>query len=138
LDAGLGVSRTLAVGVFGQLGTYGDTDGCPSCSARSIAVGPWVRYHLVQGTRFDPWLSLGLGYRLLSIDTEQGSLDYSGIDWLRVQLGGDWYATSQLGFGPLIEFDVGVYGDRPDGSGDAAAHFLALVGLRVAVDLPGK
>src|ERR1041384_5750079 len=71
LDAGLGLSRYVAVGVFGTFAGYTRGDSCGTrCSGKSLSIGPFVRYHLTQGLRFDPWLSLGGGYRQLSFETE--------------------------------------------------------------------
>jgi hypothetical protein len=139
LEAAIGVSRTVALGAWGQAASFGSTDTCPECSASSLAGGAFVRYHLVQGVRFDPWMSAGLGYRVLSIDnTPAGKQDFSGIEWLRFAVGGDWYAFSLFGLGPFLELDMGIYGTRPDSAGDSAAHFQLVVGARVTLDVPGK
>ncbi|HEY3493727.1 MAG TPA: hypothetical protein VGK73_03530, partial [Polyangiaceae bacterium] len=55
LDLGFGISRSVTLGVFGEFAYY-PAKRCPDCSATSIGVGPFVRYHLVQGARFDPWM----------------------------------------------------------------------------------
>jgi len=139
LEAAIGVSRTVALGVWGQAVSFGSSDECPDCSASSLAGGVFARYHLVQGVRFDPWLSAGLGFRTTSIDdTPTGKQDYSGIEWLRLAVGGDWYAFSLLGFGPFLEFDMGVFSTHPDSAGDSAAHFQLVLGARITLDVPGK
>ncbi|HEX9622528.1 MAG TPA: hypothetical protein VF989_20430 [Polyangiaceae bacterium] len=137
-DLGLGVSRAAAIGIWGQLVLFSDEEGCPCSNATSFAVGPWVRYHLVQGVRLDPWLSLGLGYRRFSFDLAGEDQSYQGFDWLRVQLGGDWYAAPQLGIGPFLELDLGTYTSRPDDTSQGSVYAQGLVGVRVALDLPGK
>jgi hypothetical protein len=145
-ELALGVSRTVSLGVWGQLLTFGDSDDCPTCSSSSFGVGAFVRYHLVQGTRFDPWMSAGAGYRRTSIeDFPGGDVDYSGIEWLRLQVGGDWYPVSVLGIGPLLELDMGIYSDR-SGAGaaavtpefDQAAHWQLIVGAQIRLDIPGR
>lgn len=145
-DLGIGISRTVVLGAWGQLLRFDGGDDCPGCSASSLGVGAFVRYHLVQGTRFDPWMSAGIGYRKTSIeDLPGGSLDYSGIEWLRLQVGGDWYfLANMLAVGPLLELDMGIYSDR-SGSGmqaipgfEQAAHWQFIVGARLSLDIPGK
>src|SRR5262245_48798977 len=42
LDLGFGLSRSVAVGAWGELSTHGTGEG-------GYALGPFVRYHLVQG-----------------------------------------------------------------------------------------
>jgi hypothetical protein len=145
VDLGIGISRTVALGAWGQFLKFGDSDECTSCSASSLGLGAFVRYHLVQGTRFDPWMSAGIGYRRTSIqDAPGGDLDYSGIEWLRLQVGGDWYPVNVLGIGPLFELDMGIYSDR-SGSGaqgapalEQAMHWQFIVGARLSLDIPGK
>lgn len=139
LDVGYGVSRTVVVGAWGQALFLGSSDDCPSCSTSSMAFGAQLRYHLVQGMRFDPWMSAGLGYRLTTIDTPAGKVDYAGVEWLRLQVGGDWYAFQNLGFGPYAELDLGRYSSRSPGSlGSAENHWHFALGARVVFDTPGK
>jgi hypothetical protein len=139
LDAAYGLSRTVAVGAWGQYLSLGSSDPCKDCKTKSTAFGAFVRYHLVQGTRFDPWMAAGLGYRMTTISGLGQDVKYSGIEWLRLVVGGDWYAFNAVGFGPYLELDMGRYGTRSPGSlGDSANHWHFLMGARVTLDVPGK
>lgn len=140
-DIGYGVSRTVVLGVYGDLGLPHDQTAsdsplksCSSCGGSSLSVGPFVRYHLVQGVRFDPWLSAGTGFR----KTTLGSASWVGWDVIRVALGGDFYGWSSFGFGPFAEFAVGTYFDATPKltSHNVNANFT--LGLRVVFDAPGK
>jgi hypothetical protein len=137
-DLGIGLSRSVFVGAWGQAAWLGDGGDCAGdCSGKSYAFGPFVRYHLVQGVRFDPWLSAGVGYRTTNLDP--AGVSYGGFELLRLQVGGDWYATTNFGIGAVLELDLGVYTTRSEGSiGDAAAHWQFASGLRVVFDVPGK
>jgi hypothetical protein len=139
-DIGVGVSRAVVLGLYGQLVSYSSPKACSGCSGTSTAAGVFVRYHLVQGTRYDPWISAGIGYRGLSVDRDSGSdLGYSGVEWLRLQVGGDWYPLSVLGLGPFLELDAGSYfahDDTPDA--DTSVYVNLLAGARVVLDFPGK
>jgi hypothetical protein len=137
LELGYGVSHSLMVGLWGQYASFGAGSDCSSCSTRSLAGGPFVAYHLVQGVRFDPWMSAGLGYRADTISMGGSSVSYSGIEWLRLEVGGDWYASSQLGVGPFLELDTGAFTSRPANT-DGALNWHFLAGARVTFDLPGK
>jgi hypothetical protein len=97
-------------------------------------VGPLIRYHLVQGVRFDPWLSAGAGFR----KTTLGSEAWTGVDIVRLALGGDFYAWPSLGFGPFVEMAIGTYVDATPKltSHNVNANFT--LGLRVVLDAPGK
>jgi hypothetical protein len=144
LDLGYGVSRSVVIGVWGQYANFAESTDCgtdpddPGCTASSYALGPFVRYHIVQGTRFDPWMLAGLGYRAMSVKSSSGTVDYSGVEWLRLALGGDYYPLGNVGFGPFVELDVGVFGTRPPESGGSMPHFNLVAGLRIVLDVPGK
>jgi hypothetical protein len=140
LDAGLGVSRAVALGIWGSFASYTDGHNCgASCGGRAFSVGPFARYHLSQGLRFDPWLSLGAGYRQLSFQAESGSRQkFSGFEWLRLELGADYYAFSGLAFGPYGALGLSSYNQRPAGAGAASVNAELSVGLRVMLDLPGR
>jgi hypothetical protein len=132
-DAGIGVSRSVVLGAYGQYLRLDEGSDCASCDPSSIGAGVFARYHLVQGVRFDPWASLGVGYR--SFDT--GDAQYTGIEWLRLTVGGDWYALSQIGFGPYLELDFGSFFDTPSGS-DTAVYATFAAGFRLVFDAQGK
>lgn len=148
VEATIGVSRSVFVGAWGQYLKLSGDSGCrgdeiaavtanEDCGLSSFAVGPMVRYHLVQGLRFDPWLAAGVGYRKTRVDP--GQIDYTGIEWLRLAVGGEWYATSNFGIGALLELNLGVYTDRSVGEiDDARAYWQLVSGLRLAFDVPGK
>jgi len=139
-DAGFGVSRSVVLGVWGSFSTFTDGDRCPSsCSARAFAIGPFVRYQLSQGLRFDPWLTLGGGYRRASFDNETGVREkFSGVEWLHFELGADYYVFSGLGVGPYAALGLSSYSKRPSDSGDAAVNTELSTGIRFLFDLPGR
>jgi hypothetical protein len=138
-DAGFGVSRSVVLGVWGSYATYAQGDACSDCAGRAFGVGPFVRYQLSQGLRFDPWLTLGGGYRSVSFDDKAGSQQkFSGLEWLHFELGADYYALSGFGFGPYGALSLSSYTTRPSGAGDAAVNTELSVGLRFLLDLPGR
>lgn len=156
LDAGVGVSRYIAIGVWGEGLWYSNSAACrywalnasrDPCSATSFTVGPFVRYHLLQGMRFDPWIVYGPGYRGISQETPDGTKTYGGIEWLHAALGGDYYVTSGFGLGPWLGIDGGVFTKRPaslcsadrcGGQPKTAWHTEFTFGLRLVLDIPGK
>jgi hypothetical protein len=157
-DAGFGVSRSVALGVWGNYARYGDGDSCSSlraddttasdCSGYSFSVGPFVRYHLSQGLRFDPWLLVGAGFRRLRFNETRASgtasspvvsrQTYSGLSWLRLELGADYYLWSGLGFGPYGALSLSSYTKRPQDAGGASVNTELSVGLRLLFDFPGR
>lgn len=138
-DAGIGVSRSVVVGAWGGFAGFSDGRRCDSCAGRAISVGPFVRYHLVQGFRLDPWLMMGAAYRQLSFEDASGVRQkFSGVEWLHLELGADYYALSGLGFGPYGALGLSTYGSRPDVAGSASVNVDLSVGLRFFLDLPGR
>jgi len=135
LDLGVGLSRNVVLGVWGEFDDYSAPPLCPACSAKSFAGGPFLRYHAVQGARFDPWASLGVGVRQTNIDNGgQTSAHFFGAELLRLGLGADWYATSNVAIGPYVELDMGSYRRFDWGT----LHTDLGTGLRLTLDFPGK
>ena len=130
LDLGYGISRNVVLGAWGEFVDYSTVSGCGACSGKSFAGGPLVRYHIVQGTRFDPWGELAVGVRSTTVDVRGESKNHVGPDFLKLTLGGDWYPTSNVGVGPYVTFDLGTYG--------SSSHSGLGTGLRLVLDFPGK
>jgi hypothetical protein len=138
-DVGFGLSRSVVLGAWGSFASYGDGDACDSCSGKSFAVGPYVRYHLSQGFRFDPWILAGAGYRQVSYDDSLGTKQtFSGVEWLRLELGADYYVFSGFGVGPYGSLGLSSYAKRPEGAGEARVNTELGAGLRFLLDLPGR
>lgn len=133
-DVTYGVSRTVMVGAYGEFGKPADAGAWSGRAVSSIAAGLMVRYHLVQGTRFDPWMSYGAGFRRLTAGTDS----FTGLDWARIQLGGDWYATSGFGFGPWLQMSMGTYLGSSGSLDSKSVNAEFALGLRVVFDAPGK
>jgi hypothetical protein len=141
VDVGFGLSRNIVLGVWGEFDDYSSASACPQCSTTSFAGGPFLRYHIVQGTRFDPWGAIAVGVRQTKLDPGAGSATSSffGPDWLRLSLGGDWYPFANLGIGPYVELDIGAYNKHPNSSTvDTTLHTGLGTGLRLVLDFPGK
>lgn len=136
LDVGFGISRSVVLDAWGGFSSLGGGDPCTGCSAKSTVIGLGAQYHLIEGTPFDPWMGFGVGWRTTSVDTPgAASTTYSGVEWGRFVVGGDYFAWPALGFGPFLEFDVGRYGSRtPGGIASGAIHSLLTIGARVVLD----
>ncbi|MDQ2643596.1 MAG: hypothetical protein M3020_07270 [Myxococcota bacterium] len=136
-DLGLGLSRSVELGVWADYVTYDSDEDCAGCEITSFGVGPFLRYHLVQGMRFDPFLTIGGGHRALTISRDGQKHTDSGLAWLKLGLGGNWYALSQVAFGPYAELELSTLTEPPEGSDPAVfAHFST--GLRLHFDVRGR
>jgi len=138
-DIGFGVSRYVAVGLWGGYAPYTHGNHCDPCSGRAVAIGPFVRYQLSQGLRLDPWFSLGGAYRQVSFAGASGPRDrLNGLEWLRVELGADYYVLSGFGVGPYGAVGLSSYFKRPSDAGDSAVSTELTFGLRFLIDVPGR
>lgn len=138
LTLGFGVSRTTVAGLWGHFAPLSSASDCSKCDGQYFAGGPFVRYHLAQGIRTDPWISLGVGVRSLSVEQDGQSSQYLGLDWLRLRFGGDFYPTSNFGFGPFIEWNLGNPITKSEGKLDGRVYAQFLVGGEFAFDVPGR
>lgn len=136
-EVSYGVHRNLTLGLWGTWLSLPGDDGCPGCSLSGFAAGAAANYFLAQGLRFDPYASAGLGWRSTEIQGAS-AVTYSGPT-ARFQVGGDWFITSQVGFGPYLGLDVSRYVSRSDSETPAGAlDWQANFGLRLVFDPSGR
>lgn len=136
VEIGLGATRHLELGLTGDYSQALAGASCADCEATSWSVGPMLRYHLVQGTRFSPWLALGAAYRqnsLIGFSSEA----VKSVDFLKLQLGGDWYATSNVGLGPVLGLGLSTSISAPSGD-ETDLYALMYGGIRLLFDVPGR
>lgn len=115
LDVGYNISA-LYVGGFFQYGIGFLADkACPSgasCSASDIRFGINARYHFMDGP-FKPFAGLGIGYEMANFSASAGGAEvkgsYKGLEFLNIQLGGDYAVTPNISVGPFISFSLGQY-----------------------------
>jgi hypothetical protein len=138
VEAGLGVSRQVVIGAFGEFDLWSEGSSCDECDATGFAVGPFVRFHLVQGLRFDPWIGFGVGYESLTLDDGNTQSNLAGLQWARLAVGGDWYPSRNFGVGPYLGLSSGGYFDRPGEAGALRTHWAFSIGARLTLDVPGK
>ncbi len=152
-ELSLGVSHYVDVGVYGQYlwmggNSIGPEDEDPvqdslvpkGANPVIFAVGGFVGYHLVQGTQFDPWISYGLGYRQTGGAGTQTK--FQGMDFIRLRVGGDWYASPAFGLGPYVGMDMGLFWKKQvmgveETIESKSLHFMAFFGFRAVFDYPG-
>ncbi|MCS6900498.1 MAG: hypothetical protein RMJ98_12850 [Myxococcales bacterium] len=126
--------RDFAAELWGAYGSFeADSECRGGCKGSTLAFGLGAVYHMVDGIPFDPWFSVGLGYRRTILDTPGlGRIEYEGITALRLMMGSDYYPTPILGFGPYLEFTAGRYLSRsPEPLLQGEGHTTFATGLRV-------
>ena len=144
LDLNYGVDRFVALGAYGQYSIFGGSGACDSCSAREWGAGLQVGYHPAQGLRIDPWLTYGVGYRALTVDSSEvdalvdESARYDQLEWMRLGLGADWYATSGWILSPFARFSAASTLTAANEERAGRVNLRFVFGLRVALDVPGR
>jgi hypothetical protein len=150
LDIGYRINRNIYIGgTFNYAFLGGGDKGafCPTgadCSASQIRFGVMGAYHILPTAQFDPWIGVGLGYEILNLSASAGgkSVDFSvtGIEFLNLQLGGDYRATENIRVGPFAAFSLGQYSSVSSGGNSAditktGLHQWLTLGVRGAYDL---
>jgi hypothetical protein len=136
LDVSLGISRVVSVGVYGRY--FAHRLRCDACRADTFAVGPFIAYHAAQGLRFDPWILVGAAYQRATLSESGRTACFSGLEWLRVALGGDYYAFSGVCLGPFVELNLGTFFARAGVPSRSTVHGAFLAGVRLGFDTPGR
>lgn len=148
---GYGLSRYLTLDLaasYGMLSSVSSTSTCAACEGRSFDVGLGLAYHLAQGLAIDPWISLGVGYRSLTItepsaDATKASLEQSfeGLDLARIGLGGDFFPLPWVGVGPSFDVAIGTTISGPAAEmteTTRAVYAVFQLGLRIQLDPVGR
>ena len=120
------MSPNLFIGAFFQYafaiinsgnGSFGQSCSANgvNCTGSIIVVGAEAHYHFLPEGTFDPWVGAGLGWEFVNLNASQGSvsegLGFSGVQFLNLQVGGDYRVLPQLGIGPFAAGSLGVYSD---------------------------
>ena len=150
-DLAFGVGYSVELGVYGDWSRLGKPNDCDACDVSASSFGIFAKAYLVQGLRVAPWVSYGVGTRLynvkglsdVSATTQQGT--YISLEWLRLGLGIDWFATQNFGVGGFLNLSAAQVIGRPsnyvpssDLSRKNGAEGRFLSGVRIFFDLPGQ
>jgi len=127
------ISKRLAIGAMFQYG-FGQlreprSNGCGtdgvSCSASTTHLSLEALYFPAPDSGFSPWLGVGTGYEWVNLDVAitgtPVSAGTNGLEFLILQAGGDFRASSWFAIGPFLTFSVGRYIDQAVTSGGFAA-----------------
>ncbi len=149
LDALYRITPDLAAGVylsygFGQLGSAvsGECKSSgASCSVRITRAGVEGTYAF-SGARLPlvPWAGIGIGYEWQRLKGTflgiPAAVTASGLEFVNLQVGGDYRVGPQLAFGPYLLFSVGQYSSQ-DGNEivDKGIHEWLHLGVRGTFEL---
>jgi len=150
LDAGYRVSPQVSLGLYGQVG-FALVKNCPSgvsCSSKNWRFGANVHYHIQPTSKIDPWLGLGFGYEIFTLDASSGGQSVSatgkGWEFANLQAGVDFWVSDRAYLGPFVGFSfdeitsesgdiLGMHVDTSDF--DKSLHEWLFLGVRGRFDL---
>jgi Outer membrane protein beta-barrel domain len=133
LDVGYGITRHFSLSIAGDYQKVYSGSACTTCDASAYAIGLRMRYHLVEGTRFDPWIGYGFGYRQTAFESGSSTTTFDAVEPIRMEVGGDWYATSMLTFGPILSLGIDRTLNATE-TGDGRWSTILSAGLRIGFD----
>jgi hypothetical protein len=133
-----------SVGITGAYEQYatGRTIDTES-SARGALFGINAQYHFAPFRRADPWVKLGVGYRMLWQSPSAGpNVMYHGFELAKVQVGVDVRASPMLAIGPMIGADLNLLlWQRSNGENtainDPRVNTFVFAGLQARFDTGG-
>ncbi|MBV9949714.1 MAG: hypothetical protein JOZ69_22930, partial [Myxococcales bacterium] len=108
IGAGYRLLSPLTLGVYGS-GSVFARGGSADASAKlySATAGVQGDYHLrPAGSDWDPWVSLGTGWRGYWIGADQGTTSLHGWEIARLQLGVDYRVDPAVAISPVIGADL--------------------------------
>jgi outer membrane protein W len=121
----------LTLGLYFQFGRGDTSEACfeALCGATVARLGIDLDYHFRPGAFVSPWVGVGVGYEMASVDFEApegrgelASLALKGFDLGHANLGVDLRLTRTVSVGPYISASLGQYFSADtsvDGVGDA-------------------
>jgi opacity protein-like surface antigen len=118
LDVGYRINKNIYAGVYFAYGfAFLNKDkACPGgadCSASDMRFGVNAHYHIMPDQAFDPWVGIGIGYEIAGLKASAGGQEfkatYSGLEFVNLQVGGDYKVSPQLAVGPFVALSIAQY-----------------------------
>jgi hypothetical protein len=108
VGAGYRLIPELTLGVYGAGSMFSRGDLVDSSTnLYSAAAGVQADWHFQPGGHeFDPWVSLGTGWRGYWIHDDQGTTSLQGLEMAKLQLGVDYRLARAVAVSPLIGADL--------------------------------
>lgn len=147
LDAGYRINPTFSIGAYGTFAKYSTGDQVSgNTDVLGASAGIQAAAHLRPDRSVDPWVSLGVGWKGLWLNADQGkNTSLQGLDLARVQLGVDYRVTKDVAISPVIGGSLGLFvsQDSPMTNGyteiaDKKVNFTGFAGLAGRFDIGGR
>jgi hypothetical protein len=121
-------------------------NGWTGCSGGVLQFGADFVYTILPYAKFAPYVGLGLGWEIASLNytsaSQSVSESVSGFQFARIILGGDFRVGSAFRIGPFVNFSLGQFSSlsSPNAAAngtisDKAIHSWLQFGIRGTIDL---
>jgi hypothetical protein len=147
VQAGVGyrLIPQLTLGVYGAGSMFSRGDQVDNSSnLYTAAAGVEAGWHfLPSGHEFDPWVSLGTGWRGYWVHGNQGTTSLQGLELAKLQLGVDYRVARAVAVSPVIGADLSMFltGSNPTSQQfsnitDPKVNTFVFAGLMGRFDIP--
>jgi hypothetical protein len=111
IGVGYRVLPQLTLGVYGTGAMFGRADSVDgSAKLYSATAGVQADWHFVpQASEWDPWVSLGTGWRGYWVDADQGTTSLHGWEIAKLQVGVDYRIAPAVAISPVIGADLSTF-----------------------------
>jgi hypothetical protein len=108
LGVGYRLIPQLTLGVYGAGSMFSRGDQVDnSTNLYSATAGVEASWHfLPSGSQYDPWVSLGTGWRGYWVNNDQGTTSMQGLEMAKLQLGVDYRFTRGIAISPVVGGDL--------------------------------
>jgi hypothetical protein len=147
LGVGYRILPQLTLGAYGTGAMFGRGDQVDSsANAYSATAGVQVDWHFRPAANvWDPWVSLGTGWRGYWIHTDQGTTSMHGMELAKLQVGVDYRIAPTISISPVIGADLSAFFTRstPQSNGygnltDPNVNTFVFGGLMGRFDIPTR
>ena len=111
LGVGYRLIPQLTLGVYGSGAVFGRGDQVDgSASLYSATAGVQVDWHFLPAAHeWDPWVSMGTGWRGYWIHADQGDTAMHGMELAKLQVGVDYRIARTISVSPVIGADLSMF-----------------------------
>jgi hypothetical protein len=111
LGVGYRLIPQLTLGVYGTGAMFGRGDQVDSSSnVYSASAGVQADWHFLPSHHeFDPWVSLGTGWRGYWVNADQGTSSLHGLELAKLQVGVDYRISQAIAISPVVGADMSVF-----------------------------
>jgi hypothetical protein len=147
VGVGYRIIPQLSLGLYASGAAFGQGDQlASSADLYSAAAGVQVDFHVLPGGyAFDPWVSLGSGWRGSWISENGTTTSLQGMELAKLQVGVDYRLTRTVAISPVIGVDLSTFltEETPGASGfynvaNPEVNTFFFAGLMGRFDIPTK